>query len=115
MKKSGLDAADIRILNAIQKHGKPSKTKLAELVNLSPTPCWARLKKLSAAGFIRGYFSEIARDRIIDLTQVIVTVSLSHHRKSDFDCFESHIGETSEVVECVATGGGMDLTSRVTI
>lgn len=113
MKKSGLDVADIRILNAIQKHGQLSKTKLAEIVNLSPTPCWARLNKLKAAGLIRGYRSEIALDRIIDLTQVIVTVSLSRHRKSDFDRFESHISKSSEVVECVATGGGMDYVLKV--
>ena len=113
MKKPGLDAADIRILNAIQKHGQLSKTKLAEIVNLSPTPCWARLNKLKAAGFIRGYRSEIALDRIGDFTQVIVTVSLMHHRKSDFDRFESHIGELCEVAECVATGGGMDYVLKV--
>lgn len=113
MKKTGLDAADIRILNAIQTHGQLSKTKLAEIVNLSPTPCWARLKKLEGAGFIRGYRSEIALDRIIDLTQVIVTVSLSNHRKSDFDRFESHITGLGEVTECVATGGGTDYVLKI--
>ena len=113
MKKTALDAADIRILNAIQKHGQLSKTKLAQIVNLSPTPCWARLKKLKAAGFIRGYRSEIALDRIGDFAHVIVTVALTHHRKSDFDRFESHISELGEVVECVATGGGMDYVLKV--
>jgi Lrp/AsnC family transcriptional regulator of ectoine degradation len=113
MKKTGLDAADIRILNAIQKHGRLSKTKLAEIVNLSPTPCWARLKKLEDAGFIRGYRSEIALDRIGDFTHVIVTVSLMHHRKPDFDRFESHIGKLGEVAECFATGGGMDYVLKV--
>ena len=52
--RNGLDAADIRILTAVQKHGQLSKTKLAELVNLSPTPCWARLTRLRAAGYISG-------------------------------------------------------------
>ncbi|MCZ7596949.1 MAG: Lrp/AsnC family transcriptional regulator [Gammaproteobacteria bacterium] len=113
MKNIALDAADIRILNAIQKHGKLSKTELAEIVNLSPTPCWSRLNKLKAAGLIRGYRSEIALDRIVDLSRVIVTVALSHHRKSDFDRFESHIRELNEVTECVATGGGMDYVLNV--
>jgi len=35
MKKVALDAIDIKILNAVQQHGKMSKFKLAELVNLS--------------------------------------------------------------------------------
>ena len=37
MKKLALDSTDIRILSAVQKHGQLSKTKLAEIVNLSPT------------------------------------------------------------------------------
>lgn len=113
MKKTDLDAADIRILNAIQKHGRLSKTKLAEIVNLSPTPCWVRFKKLEAAGIIRGYRTEIAVDRIGDFIHVIVTVSLTHHRKSDFERFESHIGKLGEVAECFATGGGMDYVLSV--
>ncbi|HSF93420.1 MAG TPA: Lrp/AsnC family transcriptional regulator [Thermohalobaculum sp.] len=113
MKSLGLDAADIRILSAIQKHGQLSKTRLAEIVNLSPTPCWARLSRLKAAGFIRGYRGVIALDRIGDFTQVIVTVALTHHRKSDFDRFETFIRALDEVTECIATGGGMDYVMKV--
>ena len=113
MKTFGLDATDIRILSAVQKHGQLSKTKLAEIVNLSPTPCWARLNKLKAAGLVRGYRGDIALDRIADVTQVIVTVSLAHHRKSDFDRFEARIRELDEVTECMATGGGMDYVLKI--
>lgn len=108
MKRSGLDATDIRILSAVQKHGQLSKTRLAEIVNLSPTPCWARLGRLKAAGFIRGYHANIALERIADFTRVIVTVSLTHHRRTDFDRFESYIVHVDEITDCVATGGGMD-------
>ena len=113
MKRLALDAADIRILAAIQQHGQLSKTRLAELVNLSPTPCWARLDRLKTAGFIRGYRGVIALERIGDFTQVVVTVSLTHHRKADFDRFESHIRSLDEITECIATGGGMDYVMKV--
>lgn len=113
MKKFSLDATDIRILSAVQEHGKLSKTKLAEIVNLSPTPCWTRLNRLEAAGFIRGYHADIALDRIGDFASVIVTISLTNHRKRDFDRFESHVRELDEVVECFATGGGMDYIMKV--
>lgn len=108
MEKTGLDATDIRILSAVQKHGQLSKAKLAELVNLSQTPCWARLNRLKAAGYIRGYHADIALNKIGDHTQVVVTVSLTNHRKADFERFEAHIRKLDEVVDCVATGGGMD-------
>jgi Lrp/AsnC family transcriptional regulator, regulator of ectoine-degradation genes len=113
MSRYRLDATDIRILSAVQKHGQLSKTKLAEIVNLSPTPCWARLNRLKAAGFIRGYHADVAIDRIFDFTQVIVTISLTHHRKSDFDRFEGHIRKLDEIAECVATGGGMDYVLKI--
>lgn len=113
MDKFSLDATDIRILSAVQKHGQLSKTKLAEIVNLSATPCWARLARLKAAGLIRGYHADIALDRVCDFTQVVVTVSLTHHRKADFDRFEAHIRTLDEVTECIATGGGMDYVLKV--
>ena len=112
MKKLGLDATDIRILSAVQQHGQLSKTKLAELVNLSPTPCWARLDRLKAGGYIRGYHAELALERIIDFTQVVVTVSLSSHRKAEFDRFEGYIQKLDEVLDCIATGGGMDYVMK---
>ncbi|UWQ82794.1 Lrp/AsnC family transcriptional regulator [Leisingera caerulea] len=113
MDKFSLDATDIRILSAVQKHGQLSKTKLAEIVNLSATPCWARLARLKASGLIRGYHADIALDRVCDFTQVVVTVSLTHHRKADFDRFEAHIRTLDEVTECIATGGGMDYVLKV--
>jgi len=113
LKKLGLDATDIRILSAVQSHGQLSKTRLSEIVNISATPCWARLDRLKAAGYIRSYHAEIALDRICDFTQVMVTVSLKHHRKVDFDRFEAWIARHDEIVDCVATGGGMDYVMRV--
>lgn len=113
MKRPGLDATDIRILGALQQHGPLSKTRLAEIANISATPCWARLDRLKAAGLIRGYYADIALDRICDFTQVIVTVSLTHHRKADFDRFESFVQVHDEMVDCIATGGGMDYVMKV--
>lgn len=113
MKNTSLDPIDIRILNAIQKHGQLSKTKLSEMVNLSPTPCWSRLTKLKAAGFIRGYHADIELGLIGDFTQVVVTVALGSHRKTDFDRFEAHIQNIDEITECISTGGGMDYILKV--
>lgn len=113
MSKFSLDATDIRILSAVQKHGQLSKTKLGEIVNLSPTPCWCRLNRLKAAGFICGYHADIAIDRLGDFTQVVVTIALTHHRKIDFDRFENHVRKLDEVLECIATGGGVDYVLKI--
>lgn len=113
MKKTALDAIDIRILSALQQNGSVSKSKLAELVNLSPTPCWVRLGKLKKNGFIKGYRTDIDINRIVDFTKVIVTVSLKNHQTSDFKLFESYIHSVDNIVECDATGGGFDYVLKI--
>jgi Lrp/AsnC family transcriptional regulator of ectoine degradation len=42
-----------------------------------------------------------------------VTISLTHHRKSDFDRFETFVSNQDEIIECIATGGGMDYVMKV--
>ena len=113
MAKLSLDQTDIRILTAVQTHGQLSKTRLAEIVNLSPTPCYSRLKRLKTGGFIVGFHANIALNRIVDFNQVMVTVSLAQHRKIDFERFERLISNMDEITECVATGGGMDYVLKV--
>jgi Lrp/AsnC family transcriptional regulator of ectoine degradation len=114
MKPIKLDAADIRILCALQGHGQLSKSKLAEIAGLSATPCWARVTRLKKAGLIRGYHADIALSQIItSVAKVVVTVSLKSHRKSDFERFETHILNTPEVTDCISTGGGMDYVMTV--
>ncbi|MCH2097751.1 MAG: winged helix-turn-helix transcriptional regulator, partial [Pseudomonadales bacterium] len=48
-----LDDFDLRILRALQANGDISMAELGERVGLSHTPCWRRVKKLEASGFIR--------------------------------------------------------------
>jgi len=103
-----LDATDIRILSAVQEHGRLSKSALSEKVNLSATPTWTRLCRLEKAGLIKGYHADIALALIGDVTTVIVKVSLASHRREDFKKFENRILAIDEIVECVATGGGFD-------
>lgn len=113
MKTTALDAADLRILCALQQHGQLSKSRLAELAGLSSTPCWARFTKLKQAGLIRGYHADLALEKIVDVSKVVVTISLKNHRKADFDRFEGHVRQLYQVIDCIATGGGMDYVMTV--
>ncbi|MGK0419760.1 MAG: Lrp/AsnC family transcriptional regulator of ectoine degradation [Candidatus Pseudothioglobus sp.] len=110
-----LDAIDIHILATVQEYGRMSKTALAEKVNLSATPCWTRLNRLENAGIIRGYHAEIAFELIAKMTTVILEVSLKRHRHEDFEIFEKRINELDEIVECIATGGGVDYILKMVV
>ena len=113
MRHDRLDATDIRILAAVQKEGRLSKAALAERVNLSPSPCWTRLRRLEDSGLIRAYHAEIALDRVARFTTVLVEVTLKQHRYEDFQRFETAIAGIDPVVECLATGGGVDYLLKV--
>ena len=50
-----LDRIDLAILDALQKNGRISNVNLAKQVNLSPSPCLDRVKRLEQEGYIEGY------------------------------------------------------------
>jgi Lrp/AsnC family transcriptional regulator of ectoine degradation len=108
-----LDALDVKILAVLQREGRMTKLKLAETVNLSPTPVWERLRRLEAAGVISGYHAKIELEKLARTTTVLVEVTLKHHRLEDFRRFETAILAVPEVVECFATGGGIDYLLKV--
>ncbi len=110
-----LDAIDIRILATVQEYGRISKTALAEKVNLSATPCWTRLTRLEKSGIIRGYHADIAFELIAKMTTIILEVSLKRHRHEDFEIFEKRINDLDEIVECIATGGGVDYILKMVV
>ena len=69
-----LDNRDIAILAILSREGRIAKTELAARVNLSPTPCWARMQRLERAGLIRGYRAEIDLALLGPHVQVFVTI-----------------------------------------
>lgn len=108
-----LDAIDLRILAAVQRDGRITKLRLAELAGLSPTPCWLRLRKLEQAGIIAGYHARLAPRRIAPFATVLVEVTLANHRQADFDRFETAIAATEAVTDCWSVGGGVDYILKV--
>lgn len=112
---SKLDAYDLAILAALQANGRMTKVALAETVNLSPSPCVERLKKLEKAGYITGYRALVDMRRLGPVTEVHVEVTLANHQAADFRRFEAAVMELPEIAECVATGGGIDYLMKVVV
>ncbi len=108
-----LDAIDLRILQAVQRDGRITKLKLAEVAGLSPTPCWLRLRKLEQAGIIAGWHARLAPRRVAPFTTVLVEVTLANHRQADFERFERAVMEMEAVVACWSVGGGVDYFLKV--
>ena len=116
MKNGGLklDERDLRILAILQTEGRITKTELAERVNLSPTPCWSRLKRLEKIGLIEGYRAKIALKRF-GLTMVFMEAELESHRAADFARFEAEMKQIPEITGCWSVGGGIDYLIQVMV
>ncbi len=108
-----LDNRDIAILAILSREGRIAKTELAARVNLSPTPCWDRMRRLERAGLIRGYRAEIDLALLGPHVQVFVTVELDSHRAESFQTFERAVAGTPAITGCWAIGGGYDYLMQV--
>ena len=85
-----LDAIDCNILETLQKDARISNVELAEKVNLSPSPCLRRVRRLEAEGTIRSYATLLDPAEVGLPVSVFVQVSLERqvdgvaHRLAQF-------------------------------
>lgn len=103
-----LDRYDLKILDILSRDGRITKSKLAEAINLSVSPCWERVKRLEKAGVIEGYTARINAGVLVPRNPVWVQIELKQHNAESFARFEALVMQTPEVTECVAVGGGVD-------
>jgi len=108
-----LDKRDLKILSILQHEGRITKTALAERVNLSPTPCWERLKRLEKAGVITGYSAKISIKSLKNISFFIMETELDSHHSNDFLRFEQAVMPMDEVLECWAVGGRVDYFLKI--
>lgn len=113
--KNTLDDRDFKILEILQRNGRITKSELATKVNLSPAPCWERLKKLEDQGYITGFSADVDIRKIAPVTEVLVQVTLSNHRTDDFKRFEDKIDEMPQVTNCWSISGGVDYMLRLIV
>ena len=108
-----LDRVDLRILAALQRNGRISKVELAKLVNLSPSACLERMRRLEKQKLIVSYHATINLTGIMPLQMFLTEVTLGGHRAVDFWKFERAIETVPQVIECHALGGGIDYMLKI--
>jgi Lrp/AsnC family transcriptional regulator of ectoine degradation len=108
-----VDRLDIKIMAALERNGRMTKAELSDVVGLSVTPCSARIAKLEAAGFIKGYHADIDLERICDLSQFTVVVSIQQWTPERARQFEELVAGIAQIIECDAVFGSVDFVMRV--
>lgn len=103
-----LDAIDKLILKELQRNARISNVELSKRVNLSPTPCLERVKRLEKSGMILGYHASICPIKTKTSLLVFIEVTLERTTNEVFKGFAETVKEYSEILECHMIAGGFD-------
>lgn len=108
-----LDDIDRRILAALQENARISNVELAEIVGISPSPCWRRVRDLEQRGVIARYVTLLDPGSIGLPVSVFVQVSLERQVEAALEAFERAVADWPEVMECYLMTGDADYLLRV--
>ncbi|MFB9887442.1 Lrp/AsnC family transcriptional regulator [Balneatrix alpica] len=111
-----LNRQDQRILAVLQQQGRISNQELAEQVQLSPSPCLRRVKRLEDEGIIEGYRALLNAKKLGLSLMAFIQISMDRHTPERFAAFESRIAQYPEVLEChLITGQSADYLLKVLV
>lgn len=110
-----LDAADRRILAALCQDARLTMNRLAEIVGLSPSPCWARVKRMEADGLIEGYVAVLNHAALGLSDIVLIEVTLDRHDSKVLEKFGAALSKLPEVLEAYLVTGEYDYLVKVAV
>lgn len=99
----------------LQQHGRISNVDLARQVNLSPTPCLERVRRLERDGYILGYSARLNPDKVGAALLLFVQVTLDRTTPDVFERFRDEVQRIPEVLECYMVAGGFDYLLKIRI
>lgn len=111
--KRKLDKIDQNILLIMQEEARITNQQLAERVNLSPSSCLTRVRRLEEDGCLGPYQAQVNLEKLCRHITCIAMISLEHHRQQDFRTFEEFVKDIPEVVQCDTVSGGCDFILRI--
>jgi Lrp/AsnC family leucine-responsive transcriptional regulator len=103
-----LDRTDKLILESLQQDGRISNVALARQVNLTPTPCLERVRRLERDGFIKGYTALLNPEMVGADLLVFVEISLSRNSPDGFREFRKQASNLTGILECHLVSGSFD-------
>jgi Lrp/AsnC family leucine-responsive transcriptional regulator len=109
-----LDRTDRLILKCLQEDGRLSNVALARKVNLTPTPCLERVRRLERDGYIRGY-TALLEPAMVDAGCWFSSRSICCAPRPTPPQFSPRSQKLPELMECHLVSGNFDylLKARV--
>jgi len=113
LKPRVLDRIDQKILRKLQANARITNADLARSVNLSPTPCLERVRRLEADAYILGYVTLLNPQKLGAGVISFIQVSLDRTNPDVFKRFKQEVSLCPEVMECHMVAGGFDYLLKV--
>lgn len=110
-----IDEIDLKILRILQDDSKKTTKEIAEMINLSASPVYERIRKLEKKGYIKKYVALLNNKLINRPVTAICMVSLRYHNEGFIDKFERQIKALSEVQECYHMAGKIDFFLKINL
>ncbi len=109
------DDIDLAILAQLQTDSKITNATLAQRVGISPPSTLERVKKLEAAGIIRGYVALLDARHVGKTITAIVHVTLREHGEGRLNEFVEAVQHFDEVQAAWHTAGEDDFILKVLV
>jgi len=110
-----LDKIDLRILAELQRDASLTNVELAARVNLSPSPCLARVRALKQSGLISKHVTLLDPRKLGLNVNVFIQVSLEKQTRAGLESFERAVLALPQVMECYLMSGDSDYLIRVLV
>ena len=110
-----MDHIDRKILRVLQTEARISNTELAERVGLSPSPCWARVKRLEADGTIQGYMALLDQEKLGLPDTVLIEIMCEKHDEDTLQRFEAAVNAMPEVISAWLVTGEYDYVLQAAV
>ncbi len=108
-----LDKFDRRLLGLLQENATLSVNELAERVGLSPSPCWRRIQKLEAEGYIRARVALLDPRKMNLGVTVFAAIRTNQHNAEWLQAFSRAVVGIPEIVEVYRMSGQIVRTRSV--
>jgi len=109
------DRHDLAILRELTLDSRQTLQEIGAAVNLSPTTCWSRIKRLEAEGVIKGYTVELNHAKLGWQDSVIVHLTLDSHTDEALYAFGRTLATIPEVLEAYLISGDYDYFIRIAV
>jgi Lrp/AsnC family transcriptional regulator len=110
-----MNEIDKKILSILQVNADIPIAELSKKVNLSATPCWARINKLYKQGYIKKKVAVVDRLKVNLPVIAFVQVRTKQHSMIWTKKFIKAVSEMDEVVELYRLSGTVDYIFKVLV